>query len=252
VFPLAWSLDHVGLLARSVADCELVLAAISGYDPADPHSDPTQPPFAPESQRERAPRLGLVRDAMEAATPRLREHLRSMATHFEQAGAQVREVSLGEPLRLILAVHQVIMQTETAAVHWQLLEQYPGAHQPRLRAFVEVGRLLPGVSYLHALRLRRRIRHSLRRSLADVDALLLPTAVDVAPGRETTGDTSLQAPFSLVGFPSISLPSGVADPEHLPMAIQLAALPWREAHLFATAGWCESQLPPIAVPPDFA
>ena len=36
VFPLAWSLDHVGLLARSVEDCGLFLAAVAGHDPADP------------------------------------------------------------------------------------------------------------------------------------------------------------------------------------------------------------------------
>src|SRR5207244_1183967 len=111
------------------------------------------------------------------------------------AGARVTEVSFGESLALITAVHHVIMQTEAATVHWQLLEQFPGAHHPRLRAYVEVGRLLPGAMYLHAQRLRRRIRAELRRSLAEVDALLLPTVTDVAPTRETTGDPSHQAPF---------------------------------------------------------
>jgi Asp-tRNA(Asn)/Glu-tRNA(Gln) amidotransferase A subunit family amidase len=249
VMPLAWSLDHVGLLARSVADCALVLAAVAGHDPADPHSDAAQPPFVRQSALSAPPRLGLVREAIEHATPRLREHVLGIAGRLEQAGAQVREVSFGEPLRLMLAVHQVIMLTEAAGVHWQLLEQYPGAHQPRLRAFIEVGRLLPGVSYLHAQRLRRRIRDSLRRSLADVDALLSPTAVDVAPGRETTGDTSLQAPFSLVGFPSLSLPSGVDESEGLPLAIQFACLPWHEAQLFSVAAWCEAQLPAMPAPP---
>lgn len=252
VLPLAWSLDHVGLLARSVEDCALVLAAIAGHDPLDPHSDASQPPFTPEAERTTPPRLGIIRDALEHATPRLREHVQSVAERFEQAGAQLQEVTLGESLQVILAVHQVIMQTEAAAVHWQLLQQYPGAHGPRLRAFVEVGRLLPGYSYLHALRLRRRMRASIGHSLAGVDALLLPTAVDVAPGRETTGDTSLQAPFSLVGFPSITLPSGVAQPEGLPLAIQLAALPWQEAQLFGVAAWCEAQLPRMPAPPSFA
>ena len=121
---------------------------------------------------------------------------------------------------------------------------------PRLRASIEVGRLLPGVVYLHAQRLRRRIRAAMARSLAHVDALLLPTATDVAPTRETTGDTSLQAPFSLVGFPSLSLPSGLL--EGLPLAIQLVAPAWHESRLLATGRWCEAQLPPIGPPPLFA
>jgi aspartyl-tRNA(Asn)/glutamyl-tRNA(Gln) amidotransferase subunit A len=249
VLPLAWSLDHVGVLARCVADCQLMLAAVAGHDPDDPHSDPAQPSFSPAPTQATPPRLGVVREAVEHATPRLREHTLEVAARFESAGARVMEVSFGESLALILAVHHVTMQTETAAVHWQLIEQFPGAHQPRLRAYVEVGRLLPGVSYLHAQRLRRRIRQSIRQSFRDMDALLLPTATDVAPGRETTGDPSLQAPFSLVGFPSISLPSGVADPEGLPLAVQLGGLPWQEAHLFGVAEWCEAQLPLMPAPP---
>jgi Asp-tRNA(Asn)/Glu-tRNA(Gln) amidotransferase A subunit family amidase len=149
-------------------------------------------------------------------------------------------------------VHHVIMQTETAAAHWQLIEQYPGSHQPRLRAYIEVGRLLPGAIYLHAQRLRRRIRGAMLRSLAGVDALLLPTAIDVAPARETTGDPSLQAPFSLVGFPALSLPSGLGQPEGLPLAIQLVSAQWQEPRLLSVGRWCEAQLPPMPAPPAFA
>lgn len=249
VLPLAWSLDHVGLLARSVADCRAFLMAVSGYDPADPGSA-NEPPFSGDVPT-LTPRFGLVQEAMAMATPRLREHLLKVASQFEAAGAEVHEVSLGEPIDLILAVHHVVMQTETAGAHWQLLEQFPGAHQPRLRAYAQVGRLLPGVAYVHAQRLRRRIRHSMRRAFEGVDALLLPTAVDVAPGRETTGDTSLQAPFSLVGFPSLSLPSGVLESEALPLAIQLVAPPWQEAILLAAGGWSEAQLGPMPTPPAF-
>ncbi len=250
VLPLAWSVDHVGILSRSVSDVGLVLSAIAGHDPEDPHSDPAQPALSlePVMATTATPRLGLVRDALERATPRLREHVLAVASTFERAGAHIEEVSFGESLDLILAVHQVIMQTETSAVHWQLIEQYPGAHQPRLQAYAEVGRLLPGTAYVHALRLRRRIHHAMRGSMTHVDSVLLPTAVDVARGRETTGDTSLQAPFSLVGFPSISLPSGLSQDEGLPLAIQLASLPWQESRLLGVAAWCEAQLPPMPAP----
>ena len=186
---------------------------------------------------------------MQHASSRTRDHVLNVASDFESAGARIEEVSLGEPLDLILAVHHVIMQTEAATAHWQLLEQYPGSHAPRLRAYVEIGRLLPGVVYLHAQRLRRRIRTAMLRSLAGVDALLLPTASEVAPTRETTGDPSLQAPFSLVGFPSLSLPSGLVQPEGVPRAIQLVAPAWQEARLLNVGRWCEAQLPPMPAPP---
>jgi len=249
VFPLAWSLDHVGVLARCVEDCGLFLSAVAGYDPADPTSvsEPV-PSFAVEGEPP-APLLGIVTDALAAAVPRVAEHVTSVAKAFESAGARVVEVGLGEPLDLLLAVHHVIMQSEAAAAHWQLLEQYPGSHAPRLRAYVEVGRLVPSVVYLHAQRLRRRVRAAMARSLETIDALLLPTAIDVAPGRETTGVPSLQAPFSLTGFPSLSLPSGVLADEGLPLAVQLAAAPWQEARLLSVGRWCEAQLPRMPAPP---
>ena len=143
----------------------------------------------------------------------------------------------------------MIMQTYSGAAHWRLVEQYPGSHMPRLRAYVDVGRLLPGVVYMHAQRLRRRIREAMLRSLTGVDAFLLPTATDVPPARETTGDPSLQAPFSLVGLPCLSLPSGVSEPQGLPLAIQLVAPAWQEARLLAVGRWCEAQLPPMPAPP---
>jgi aspartyl-tRNA(Asn)/glutamyl-tRNA(Gln) amidotransferase subunit A len=182
----------------------------------------------------------------------MREHVLAVAKRFEAAGAQVHEVTLGEPLDLILAVHHAIMQTETATAHWQLLEQFPGAYQPRLRAYVEDGRLLPGVVYLHAQRIRRRIRTAMLQSIQNLDALLLPTATDVAPGAETTGDPSLQAPFTMVGFPSLSLPSGISEPEGLPLAIQLVSPPWQEAQLLSVGRWSEAHLPPMPQPPAFA
>ncbi|HEV7665208.1 MAG TPA: amidase [Chloroflexota bacterium] len=250
VFPLAWTLDHVGILARSVEDCGLFLAAAAGHDPADPASaNQPLPQMEDASERDPAPpRLGLLHEALQHVAPQVRAHLLDVAARFEAAGARIEELTLGEPLDLILAVHHTIMQTEAAATHWQLLEQYPGSHQPRLRAYVEVGRLLPGVAYLHAQRLRRRIRASMRQTLGTVDALLLPTASDVAPTRETTGDPSLQAPFSLVGYPSLSLPSGLSETEQLPMAIQLVSGAWQEPRLLLTARWCEAQLPAMPAP----
>jgi hypothetical protein len=86
-------------------------------------------------------------------------------------------------------------------------------------------------------------------AVASVDALLLPTAIDVAPGLETTGAPSLQAPFSLVGLPSMSLPSGLLDePERLPLAVQLVAGAWQEPRLLSVARWCETQLPTLPSP----
>lgn len=238
VLPLAWTMDHAGVLARSVEDCELFLQACSAEPLAGLNAWIADHP----------PHLGLLEDALELAAPGVRQNVEATAERFARAGAEVRTMTLGEDFDLVLAVHTVILHAEASAVHWQLLEQYPGSFQPRIQALIEAGRLVPADTYLHALRLRKRIRASVLSRLEGVDAFLLPTAVDVAPGPETTGDPSLQIPFSLTGFPAISLPSG-RDADGMPHAIQLAAAAGRDEDLLAVARWCEAHLEPLPGPP---
>ncbi len=248
VFPVAWSLDHVGVLARSVEDCALFLAAAAGHDPEDAYSAARALPDLSVERKSKPPCFGLVRVTLDRSAPDVAAHLTDVAQRFKAAGATVREVQLEDSPETILAVHQVIMQTEAAEVHAQLLKRHPAAYDPRLRAYLEAGRLLPGVSYVRAQRLRRRIAADMERCFMGLDVLMLPTATDVAPGTETTGDRSLQTPSSLTGLPAVSLPSALSS-ERLPLAIQLIAPCWQEPRLLEVARWCESRLGRLPAPP---
>jgi aspartyl-tRNA(Asn)/glutamyl-tRNA(Gln) amidotransferase subunit A len=248
VFPVAWSLDHVGVLARSVEDCALFLTAAAGHYPEEADSAAQVVPDLSVARLLQPPRFGLVRAALDRSTAEVATHLADVAQRFKAEGATVCEVQLEDTLETILAVHQVIMQTEAAEAHAQLLKRHPAAYDPRLRAYLEAGRLLPGVSYVRAQRLRRRIAADMERCFMDLDVLMLPTATDVAPGTETTGDRSLQTPSSLTGLPAVSLPSALSS-ERLPLAIQLIAPCWQEPRLLEVARWCESRLGRLPAPP---
>jgi aspartyl-tRNA(Asn)/glutamyl-tRNA(Gln) amidotransferase subunit A len=248
VFPVAWSLDHVGVLARSVEDCALFLTAAAGHYPEEAGSAAQVVPDLSVARLLQPPRFGLVRAALDRSTAEVATHLADVAQRFKAEGATVCEVQLEDTLETILAVHQVIMQTEAAEAHAQLLKRHPAAYDPRLRAYLEAGRLLPGVSYVRAQRLRRRIAADMERCFMDLDVLMLPTATDVAPGTETTGDRSLQTPSSLTGLPAVSLPSALSS-ERLPLAIQLIAPCWQEPRLLEVARWCESRLGRLPAPP---
>lgn len=248
VFPISWSMDHVGVLARTVEDCGLFLEATAGRDPEDPDSAARPlPDFRGGVMG--APAFGLLIDVLERAEPEVAEHVVETAQKLEADGAQVREAHLEESFDLVLAVHRVIMQTDAAAVHSGLLEKHPEHYAPRLRAYLEVGGVLPGASYVHAQRLRRRIAADTDRCLGGVDVLLLPATMDLPPRIDsgTTGDRSAQTPFSLVGLPSISLPSGLSG-ERLPLAIQLVGPRWQETKLLQIARWCEERLGPMPAP----
>jgi Asp-tRNA(Asn)/Glu-tRNA(Gln) amidotransferase A subunit family amidase len=78
--------------------------------------------------------------------------------------------------------------------------------------------------------------------LAPFDAVLAPSAPGPAPyGLQTTGDPSCCTLWSLLGFPAINLPVGLAG--KLPMGLQLAAPQGRDNALLAVAAWCEARLP---------
>ncbi len=98
VVPVSWSLDHVGIFARDVADAALLLSALAGRDRDDPGSSPLPPPeldSVVSAAPERPPRLGLVGEPFLArATPEMRAHLEAVAALLEARGAVVEPIGL--------------------------------------------------------------------------------------------------------------------------------------------------------------
>lgn len=251
IVPLAWSLDHAGPIVRTVEDAALVLGVIAGHDPRDPHSQMAAVPDYSAAIRDepRPPRLGLLTDMLEQAQPDVRAHLEAVADQLRAAGASVQPVTLPEPFDLYLAVHAVINLSEAATTHASWLVRDRSDYSPRIRSTTMLGQALPAWGYLHAGRLRRRLAARTAAFMADIDALLLPTASNLPPTPETTGDPSFQAPWSLLGLPSMSLPSGVSN-DGLPFAVQLVSRHLDEPTLFQAARWVERELAFSARPPE--
>jgi Asp-tRNA(Asn)/Glu-tRNA(Gln) amidotransferase A subunit family amidase len=76
---------------------------------------------------------------------------------------------------------------------------------------------------------------------ADTDAVVLPVVPGPAPGRSTTGESRFQIPWTLGGFPALSLPTGFSR-AGLPLAMQFVADLGRESALLAAARWSEQVL----------
>jgi amidase len=253
VTPLAWSLDHVGIFARSVSDTALALEVLAGYDEADPVSEtaPTMD-YVGATERGRPPRLGIPRWLYEdTAGAEVSGHLQAVASAFARAGAAVEDVSAPSSAGKLQDAHALIMRAEAAAYHRERFASHPEGYRPFIHAIVEEGLRVPGFEYARALRIQKEFRRDLTRSLAGLDALLMPVAPTTAPeGLESTGDPRLSVPGSLAGLPSIALPSALS-PEGLPLSIQLIGAAFAEDRLLATASWCEAALafhdaPPIS------
>lgn len=234
VIPLAWSLDHVGVFARSVDDVARALGPLVVGQIE---------PVAVET-----PRLALARELVERATPDVARHVEAVAQTFARAGAAIVEVKLPPAFGEIHAAGHAVMAAEAATYHEGEFRAHTAEYGPEIRALIEAGLAQPATAYVRAEGARRRFREAVTPILEAHDALLLPTAPGPAPeGLGSTGDASLCAPWSYAGVPAISLPSGLA-PSGLPLAIQLVQAPDASARLLGVARWCEAVLAFSAAP----
>ena len=256
VVPVSWSLDTVGILTRRVADAALLLQAMAGYDAKDPGSaNQPVPDYPAEMARwDRPPRIGLLNKGyfFDRATAEVRRHTESIAQELARAGAVIAERELPASFATAADCQRIVMNVECAAFHEQWFRHRAEEYGPRLRANIEMGMLIPAVTYLQAQRLRRQFRQDLTALAESVDALLTPATPAPAPrDLTTTGDAAFQAPWTSAGLPTITIPSGLAG-DGLPLGIQLAGPPWAEGRLLAVAGWCEAALGVDLRPPEFS
>ena len=244
VIPVAWSLDHVGVLVRTVRDAALMLGVLAGYDPDDPSSSlaPVPDYMAALGRQQSPPRLGLMRQYFyDRCDDEVRAHTDSVVQKLSSAGATVEEVEAPPSFAYVAGAHRVVSNTECAAYHEEVFRQRKDDYSPQIRANIEMGMLMPGVRYLQASRLRRVVSRELNDIASRYDALIVPTAPSEAPDTTTTGDPALQVPWTFAGMPTINVPSGLSA-NGLPLGVTLATGSLEEERMFAVAAWCEATL----------
>lgn len=251
IFPLAWSLDHAGPIVRSVADAALVLGVLAGHDRLDSRSLSAEVPHYVEtvSHPLTEPRVGLLTDFLERADEETRAHLGDVVGRLRDSGVTVEEARLPSSLDLILAAQTLTLRAEAAAVHAGWVARDRASYAPRIRAHAMVGQLIPTWAYLQAQRLRRRFAAEVEALLTDLDALLLPSAAFVAPEPEASEGVSFPAPWSLLGMPAITLPSGL-NADGLPFGVQLVGYRLDEPTLLQVAAHVERVIAFEARPPE--
>jgi aspartyl-tRNA(Asn)/glutamyl-tRNA(Gln) amidotransferase subunit A len=253
VFPLAFTLDHVGPMARTARDCALLLGAMAGPDAADPGSA-----MRPAEDYARDLHLGLnglrvgyVRRFHERdvpATPEVAAALDEAARVMAAEGAEVRDAAL-PPLGEFAAVNRVILSAEAAAVHEPWLRERPGDYAELTRRRLLPGMLLSAVDYVQAQRRRAELVAAVEDAFREVDLLLCASSMDPAcriddPAEvERTYPRQARTPFNVTGHPAVSVMCGVSRAEGLPLGLQLAAPALAEATLLRAAAAYERTAP---------
>ncbi len=174
------SLDTIGVMARSVADCALLTSAVSGIDLGDPDVKPG-----------RAPRIGLCRSpCWDQALPETQALFERLARALGRAGARLAECELPEPYGRLAAAHPIVMNCESArAMGWEF------AHHP--------GEISAVIAEAYAT--FTATQQAFPAVTEGLDVLVTPSAPGQAPqGLDWTGDavfnfiwTSLHVPCFL-------------------------------------------------------
>jgi aspartyl-tRNA(Asn)/glutamyl-tRNA(Gln) amidotransferase subunit A len=244
VFPLSYTLDHVGPLARSVRDIALLLGAISGHDPADPGSAAAQAhDFSRDLERGvRGMRVGVVRHFHQRdmqADPEMGAAIEEAVRVLEREGAATREVTL-PPLLEINGVQRVILMSESWAVHAAWLREQPENYAASTRRKLMSGAFLTAEDYVQAQRCRGRIMAAVDDVFKDVDVLVTANAMDPAcriddeDSVNRTYSRQARSPFNLTGHPALAMMSGLSK-SGLPLSIQMVGRYFDEVTLLRVA-----------------
>jgi aspartyl-tRNA(Asn)/glutamyl-tRNA(Gln) amidotransferase subunit A len=262
--PTSSPFDHVGPLARSVADARILLEAIAGPDPRDP----TSRVGTAEPSDENSLRVGIVEsDLLDDVIPEVAAAVAEAVGLMESRGARMERVPL--PLLAYAPLLAAATLTESHGVLLPFAAAGPnGFANPDIRYRILATEFVRAADVRRARQLASVLRAEVEAALRDVDVLLLPTsctpafpiaATDVRVGRAEVVDirrpggqaritTRLGLPFNIAGVPAITLPApSLVD--GLPVGVQLVGRRWGDADLLAAATRLEAAGAHVRVPP---
>lgn len=243
VIPLAWSLDHLGPMTRTVRDAALMLQAMAGYDAEDPASTDTVPAdYAAELKvTTKALRIGIVRTHFyEALDPEIQEATEAALGVLRNLTSSQRE------LEIPASSDTSVLRAEAYAYHREQAAQTPELYQPETLKRIRGGAEIDTVTYVKARRELDHLRREARRAFGAVDVLVTPTTPvppftiaellaepDQLRAREVLMLRNTR-PFNALGLPTISVPCGFTK-AGLPVGLQITGRHGDEATVLRLA-----------------
>jgi aspartyl-tRNA(Asn)/glutamyl-tRNA(Gln) amidotransferase subunit A len=249
--PLAPTFDHIGPLARSVADGATLLGLLAGRDPLDPTSSARRTEDFRAALRKpfRKFRLGRPREYFwEKLDGEVRRATEAAVRDMEKHGATVREISLPHLNESAEAAANISL-AETRHIH-ETAGYFPAhadEYSEEVRKRIDEGGNVLAVKYLAGLAVQKRVRAEFDDALREVDAIVAPTVPVPAPpiGAEQVdidGErigvraalVGMNRPANFTGHPAISVPCGFTR-DGLPIGLQLIGRSFDESTLLRIA-----------------
>jgi aspartyl-tRNA(Asn)/glutamyl-tRNA(Gln) amidotransferase subunit A len=239
--PLSFSLDTVGPLARTAADCALIMEAIAGSDPLDPTTsgapgwDKATAARAPQGLTIGVPSTFYVDDLDADVAATLDAALETLT----RLGHSIVRVDLPDQT-LVAAAAIVVQACEATACHATNLRERPQDYGAQVKVRLENGLAYSAVEYLEALRWRGPALAAHLEAAAKADVIIAPISRAVAPSIADTdiggganaetiiaGFTRFMRPINYLGLPALAVPAGQSA-QGLPIGLQLIGRPFRD------------------------
>ena len=236
VIPLSLSLDHMGPIARTVADAAATLQAIAGYDAKDGNSvDAPVPDYlASLRQQWRPPRIGVPRKLFfEDLDPAVASAVEEALGVLSALGGNLSEIEIGVP------TDRTLQAAESYANHAEFVARSPELYQPETLRRIRTGEDISAGEVEQRRRELKQIRSEVHKVFEGVDVLVTPTTpVPAAAIDELKQDPDLLRPHELLllrntrpvnvwGLPAISIPCGFTT-AGLPIGLQIIGPHWKE------------------------
>lgn len=240
-FPLAWSLDHIGPMTKTVKDAAILLEVIAGYDDKDPTC--IDVPTSAYSSAITGDVSELVIGINESYFFRdvdagVEKNVRNGIRLLEEMGARVIPVDIPS-IEYAPFAEMITIISEASAIHHQNLIERPQDFGDDVRILLELGELVTAVDYLQAQQIRYQLNHDFRQVFQSVDVLITPTLPFTPPliGQDTVLLNGKEVNFldhvirftgpeNITGLPAISVPCGFSD--EMPVGLQIIGPPFKE------------------------
>ena len=237
VFPVSWTLDHLGPMTKTVRDQALVLHVLSGFDFHNPPSLNVKKinHTIPTLKNLKGIRIGLPNTYFfDDLQPSVAIALKSSIDTLRYLGADIIECTLPSSFDAANAAHPIIMMAEASSYHAKNFEKSQHSYTKSVQEQLASGNIIPSSSYIKSLHIRKLFIQELIEMFQKTDILLTPSVPTTAPLKGITGDPKFNSIFTLAGVPALTIPCGI-DEHSLPIGLQLVGKAFSEELLLSVA-----------------
>ena len=235
IVPYCWTLDHVGLMTRTVADCADLLGIVAGYDPADSASvnRPVDDYSDALNDQRTGFRIGIPKTFYyERADDEILTALDAVQEFLVGRGAQLVPVTFPD-MTHSRTVSLTIQMPEALSAHSAYLQERGHLYGQDFRAGLALGQCILAEHYVKAKRFVELYRRQTNSLFDDVDLILTPATPEIAQRVGTVKVTrnGIEEPignaitryttfFNMTGHPALTMPCAMHS-EGLPIGLQL-------------------------------